>query len=328
MRGLNLLKKAKPDKSYWRDIQKNQIDEFNQTDTVLQPAFAGSYVFNHILVPAIDNDSCRQSPLIPDVSGIVYANCSNVIRECGFENYIVIDVDDVDDLSLVDVIAELVDKSPATRVVFAGIEAFDIFAEVLKEKAGTDIQLHRVEPDWGDAVTLHNLYRQAESVIFVNSMRALDAAYTGCDSVLITDAAFCSSPGFADLQKLLTQAGCEVLDESGRIRQISKSSNNASYRVVDNSVSAVNVALQHSNTAQNPANTDWLPDYMNPVSDPVIKCSPVRTGNAFSLLRDRTTGVSRKVAKLRDDPRAFFADSNNAALRLVARTVWAKSAEG
>ena len=333
MRRLNMLRKKKPCKEKWQEIQQKQIDEFNQTGLTLRAAFPGSFVFNHILVP-VDGASASYGEIIsPDVSDIVYANCSDIDRDPGFENSIVIDSGDSCDLSDIDIIVGVVNKLLPARVVLLGQTTFDVFGELLKDNIDSEVEVDLVEPDWGHAVTLHNIYRQAKTVIFVNSMRVLDAACTGCNCLLIADDSFCETPSFKTLNKQLAMVGCNVFDKSGQLKKPDEiedtgiSSDGSSYLIVDNSISALDRALQQPDIAcdMSKANKDWLSDYTMLKSDPII--SPFQSINRMSDLRDRKIGISRKVAKLRNDPRAFFSDSNNATLQMVARTLWAKSAK-
>ena len=103
-----------------------------------------------------------------------------------------------------------------------------------------------------------------------------------------------------------------------------------SCQIVENSVTALDRALYHSSAEDDhqQTNNDWLLNYLNTIDDPVIKSSHLPPSSKLSDLLDRKTRVDRKIAKLRDDPRAFFSDSNSGALRFVARTLWAKSAQG
>jgi len=145
MRRLNLLRKEKPYKQKWREIQQKQIDDLNLPGLKLYAAFPGSFIFNQILVPT-GAGSCH-----------------------------------VSDLSVVDVILSVIKDLPLCRVVLLGQEASDICGELLQDQAGSDVSVEMVEPDWNYAMVLHNIYRQAATVVFVNSMRVLDAAYTGCN---------------------------------------------------------------------------------------------------------------------------------------------------
>ena len=333
MRRLNLLRKNKSNKEMWRDNQQKQIDDFNASGLKVRAAFPGSFIFNHILVPATDDRACHTDLTAPEVSDIVYANCSDKLRMRGFENTIVIDADEVRDQSVVDAILIVIEKMAVTRVVVLGRDAFDVFGKLLIKKAGNDVRVEMVEPDWSYAVTLHNIYRQANTVVFVNSMRVLDAAYTGCECVLIADEAFRKVPIFKVLHAQLSRVGCGVLDEAGQvkvIKDIGAGSGNISCQIVENSVTALDRALYHSSAEDDhqQTNNDWLLNYLNTIDDPVIKSSHLPPSSKLSDLLDRKTRVDRKIAKLRDDPRAFFSDSDSGALRFVARTLWAKNAQG
>ena len=150
---------------------------------------------------------------------------------------------------------------------------------------------------------------------------------------MIADEAFQKIPAFSVLHEQLSRVGCSVLDESGQVRvieDIGDDLGSASYQIVENSVTALDRTLYHSDAVDGDKqeNSDWLLDYTNTFDDPVIKSSHLPAGNKLSDLRDRKTRIDRKLAKLRDDPRAFFSDSNSGALRFVARTLWAKSAQG
>ena len=73
MRRLNLLRKNKSNKEMWRDNQQKQIDDFNASDLKVRAAFPGSFIFNHILVPATDDRACHTDLTAPEVSDVVYA---------------------------------------------------------------------------------------------------------------------------------------------------------------------------------------------------------------------------------------------------------------
>jgi len=330
MRCLNLLRKEIPDKHTWRSIQQKQIDEFNQTDLALRAAFPGSYIFNHIMVPTDSANACHVKLAAPDVSDIVYANCSDTSRDYSIKNTIIIDADEISDLSVVNTVASLLIELSRPRVVVLGKATYDVCSELLKAKTGIDVELVMVEPDWHNAVALHNIYRQASIVCFINSMRVLDAAFTGCECLLVTDDKFRKMPVFNVLRKELGRVDCNVFDESCQIRDVMDDSDKSSFLIVDNSVSALNRVLHQSTLEGGEKSTDkdWLSDYANIDTDPVVNTVHLHQGSRLSGLRDRKTGINRKVAKLRDDPHAFFSDSNSAALRFVARTLWAKSAQG
>ena len=327
MRGLNSLKKERPDKKYWQDSQQEQIDAIDQKGLTLRAAFPGSFVFNHILILNVDAGVSCANLSVPDVSDIVYANCSNVNRDRSYENAVVIDADDINDLSIVDAITGIIDSKALTRVVVLGNTTHDTCGELLERRFDGNIAVDVVEPEWNNAEALHNIYRQATTVIFVNTMRALDAAYTGCSCLLITDEIFCKNPVFTVLHQQLVRVGCDVYDNSRQKMDIA-GQHEALCLIVENSTSALDIALEQLNVLNDGkrANSDWLSGYKNLNTDLIIKSS--NAGNRLSDLRDRKTGLNRKVAKLRDDPRAFFSDSNSAALRLIARTLWADSAQG
>jgi len=156
MRRLNLLRKEKPYKQKWREIQQKQIDDLNLPGLKLYAAFPGSFIFNQILVPT-DAGSRHVDLVIPEVSDIIYANCSDKSRERGFENTIVIDIDEISDLSVVDVILSVIKDLPLCRVVLLGQEALDICGELLQDQAGSDVSVEMVEPDWNYAMVLHNI---------------------------------------------------------------------------------------------------------------------------------------------------------------------------
>ncbi len=334
MRRLNPLRKKTPNKKKWLESQQKQIDDFNQTGLTLRAAFPGSFLFNHILVPVDNHIASDGNIATPDVSDIVYANCSDAGRDSGFKNTIVIDAHDNTDLSVTDAIVEVVNKLLPARVVLLGQSTFTTFGDLLKENIDCKVKVDMVEPDWDHAVKLHNIYRQAKMCIFLNSMRVLDAAYTSCDCLLIADDSFCKESVFKVTHKQLVRVGCEVIDKSGRIinpeeiEDIATHSDGPFELIIDNSIAALDRALYQSGLTYEGGmvNKDWLSDYRMLESDPII--IPFQSNNRLSDLKDRKTGVSRKFAKLRYDPCAFFSDSNSAALRILARALCANSAKG
>lgn len=296
---------------WWRDEQQKQVDSFNQTGYPLRAAFPGSYLFNHVLVPSSDNaTSFAEDLAIPDVSNIVYGYCSDAERQVLPDNTIVIDTDDnVVNSEVVSAIFNILSSTSVSKIAFLGEAAFHIYARHLQKICCNEIDIILIEPDWRSPVTLHGIYRQVVTTVFVNSTRVLDAAFTRCHCVLIADDKFTSDPAFGVLQQLLQKVGCEVMDESGNLRDVVPESH-STYHVIGNTVGALKQSQADAD--------DWLFTYINTNTTVIIE--PVHSAlSGLSGMHERKTRLRRKMAKLYDDPKAFFRDSNNKLLRFVGQ---------
>jgi len=331
------------DKQWWKESQQKQLDGVSQTNHTLRAAFPGSYLFNHILAPSTASPLVRAAELtLPDVSDIVYGYCSDTERSIVSGDTIVIDADgETASPEVVSTVSNMISNFSAAKISLLGESALNVYASHLQKACGSEIEISVIEPDWKSPVNLHGIYRQASTVIFVNTMRVLDAAFTRCHCTLVADDTFASDPSFGVLQQLLQKVGCEVLDESGIAREIDTDLHSVS-QVIDNTAYALNQSVLQrndqvviSNRAANDRAInnnktdvcDWLDNHVKSNSNAIIK--PVHTSlNGQSRAHERRARLRRKTAKLSDDPKAFLRDSNYTVLRFVGRMLSPKRNPG
>lgn len=306
------------------DWRRYQVSELEKVDLPgLKPAFPGSLLCNHILVPAGGETDIDSSDLIvPDISHVIYEYCDGKNRNELFENALIIDADGAcDSDSVVRVVEQRLKEIYVGRIVLLGRLAFERYGNAIQLKLGRNIEIAVFEPDWMSAVEMHSVYRQAVAGLFINTMRVLDAAISGCQCNLMVGDEFQREVAFAVLHQYLHSVGCKVVDESGCYVLEPVLKVKMSHLLVENSIQAVQLAGKNSAATgeiPNRTESDWYEDLNSEVAVPVIK--PYSSTNKMvSGLRDSRTRISRKAVKLFDNPAAFFRDSRHTTLRIIGR---------
>ena len=305
----------------WSIHQQTQLARLSVPG--LKVAFPGSLLCNHILVPVSNQRINKFS--VPDVSHVVYEYCNGPTRNPLLKGALVVDIDGCpDNIAIEKIVAARLRETGADSVVLLGQSANNLFGNAIRLSVGSDIEVHVYEPDWMSAVAMHSIYRQASSVLFINTMRVLDAVCTKCPCILVAGSDMQKEPVFFMMQEYLNSIDCVVLDQTGEPASIVDTKAINSYLVVNNSVSSVQSALRYDVANDS---DDIFENFLNEVQSektvPVIKAYNNSIGRIFSGLRDKKTGIIRKTIKLCDDPGAFFSDSDYQLLRLVGR-VWQK----
>lgn len=304
------------DKHQWLTQQQAQVRRLGVAG--LQVAFPGSLLCNHILLPVASSQGyCTNQLAVPDVSAVVYEYCSRVERYTFLEGALVVDIDGDSDVDLIaSVIVEHAKKLRAKQVVLLGKSAYRLYADAIRSQLS--VQLCVYEPDWMSAVALHGVYRQAALVLFVNTMRVLDAACTGCRCGLIADRKMQNHQTFGMLQSYLRSAGCDVYAVSGVATFGKNSGTLRSHTVVENNHAAVQKALRRGANTE-VAEPDWLAELCLHDAVPVITPCQSVASQWLTNLRDSKTAAQRKFAKFYDDPKAFFEDSKFRTLRVIGK---------
>jgi len=319
MRGLNLLRTKHPGsgKSRWQCHQQQQISLFVKgysNGDAARPAFPGSMLFNQILIPLSDPDQYRSvQACMADSVDYVYQYCSDVRRDNSLSDFVIIDVGDNCESAVTDVIAAIIKPiSSIKRIVFLGQSAHAAMAKPLGSYFEDKLAISVIEPDWDSGYELHKLYRQAEYVVFVNTMRVLDAAYTGCDCSLVSSDNFRANKVFDLLVRQLKSVDCPVFDHLGASLQPEAADVKRDFLLVENRQSDLEHALNNTHTLRE--ERDWLCVLAQGNTSPVIVENHGSFRDVIVVLSDYKTRLKRKTNKLRDDPLAFLLDSNHKAL--------------
>ena len=234
---------------------------------------------------------------------------------CIRDRLVDIDGDSAND-SIASVIVEHAIKMQVERIVLLGQSAYNLYADLIRLQSSIEVSVY--EPDWVSAAALHSVYRQAAFVLFVNTMRILDAACTGCRCSLIAGDEIQKQLTFGVLQDFLNSTACGIYAESGQSISGEVPEFLQSHVVVENSQSAVQKILKRCEDTGD-AQQDWLIELNLEDSAPVIALSHSLAGKYMKSLRDKKTGIHRKFVKLYDDPKSFFADSKFRTLRAIGR---------
>ena len=325
MRGLNLLRgRFRSDKkNSWARRQSAALVRVS-ADENLRPVFPGSMLFNHILVPVEQSIPALQTPLlVPDTRDVEFAFCSLRPVENRLQHTALVDFDGaVEHLPLYAIKHLIQSGSPVDRVTVLGKSSRRAFNSLTKG-SGASVRLIDMEPEWHSIHSMHSLYRNAEQVIFVDTMRVLDAAYSGCNAVLVATEKFRCDPAFDLLLRHLDKVGCSAYSES--VERLVPSQKNYTFAVVENNIGHLKKQL----AGEKP--TDWLTFFCQPdpatddpmpaSSKPIIPTADMAVGGLWSNVQDRRTRFLRKANKLREDPRSFLQDSNHALLKRVSRVL-------
>lgn len=325
------LSKSSSSKLCWVDYQHDQL---NQNELPgLKPAFPGSMLCNHILVPAgYGSEYAEFEFSLPDVSHAVYAYCDGSSRTPLLKDALVLDVDaDLNHEVVANIIADLLKDAGISRVVILGKAAYLSYGASIR--SAVNIELQMFEPDWMSYPAMHSIYRQASGVLFINTMRVLDAVSTGCTAFLVADKKFRQACAYPVLHRYLKSAGCEIYDETGKSLLNFELPSVVSHYVIDNNLHSVYKAVSRNITGDGSQSTeglhnqkeeDWFDELNLEASAPLIKPYCTSTAGALSGLRDRRTGFIRKLIKLGDDPKAFLQDSKFRLLRILGRAFTVK----
>jgi len=185
MRGLNLLRGSSVSKTAWKNHQYTEIACNIDRSQELRPLFPGSMLFNQILVPANRMNQFLPA-VLPDTRDVEFEFCS------------------------------LRSMSSVEQIVFLGKSTGRLIKGVLEENT-TDISFNAVEPDWNSVYALHTMYRNARHILFVDTMRVLDAAFTGCNCTLIATDEFRRDIAFDFLLRQLDQTRCITYGSNGQL---------------------------------------------------------------------------------------------------------------
>ena len=321
MRGLSMLGTGKvpAHETLWCGLQQSQIDQLAGANTA-HPLFPGSMLFNQIMLPLntggsrVDVDS-----LIPETLDPVFEFCSTYDVERGLTGALVIDAGQTIVEKCTDTLARIIsDQSSADKIVLLGSELSS-----LVNLLDTDKPIVTLTPERYSASALHGIYRLAKHTVFIDTLRAMDAAHTGCScSVIFTSEKLQSAASNIWVQSLGSAIDCVVRDVSGRVLTADTEHNLFPFAVVDNNQAALaQLCKQVSDycgdgTPANDSQVHWLDCLTEDVQQAVIRL-PDSGADSIGLLDKKTVAV-RKLVKLRQDPYAFLSDSKINLLRRAA----------
>ena len=214
----------------------------------------------------------------------------------------------------------IVENTPCIEnIVLLGVEL-----EYLKQELLIEFPVTVLSPDWMSPVALYSIYQQANHIVFVDTLRSMDAAFTGCCCTVMFSAEFQKDHRFPIWNSCLSKASdCKVIDSGGSLVKPVVTIGKVPFLICENNLIELEKAIKvvSGNSA---GNTDeyksfWLDGLPSGLGDAVVTLSGSSSGARKSDARDRLTGLSRKWDKLRHDPYAFFIDSRIGVLRKVAK---------
>ncbi len=339
MPGLNLLKagaKARA-KGSWRAQQQLQIDKATGVlsgHIKARALFPGSMLFNQIMLFSTESGFTSEPKLFaPESLSVAYEYCSLIHVRGELEHSLVIDAGMLASVESIDAIIKIIETDRSIQqIVLLGQATQTALAGWLNERLGSNISVTKLEPNWKSAYALHAIYRQARHVVFIDTMRVLDAAYTGCNCTLLAGTEFSSDPAFVLLARHLARVNCNLLDHSGVAISVSDKAHEVPYLIAQNQLSDVSEKLASANNPEGYLpHHDWLQGFVNTnvateENCPVISLGGKLSGgssvaNTANSILDFKTRVYRKSRKLREDPRAFFTDSNSRVLSRLADVI-------
>lgn len=298
-------------KNQWREFQQTQLDQYNSVNADLRLAFPGSMLFNHfLLTTADDTQSANKELSVPDVSELIYEFCSSYVPDPRLAGAVVIDVGESVSDALAEVVGRELCKLQPRHLVCLGVATQQLFGENIK-KYCNGLSVSTIEPDWMSATSLHSIYRQAQITVFVGTLRVLDAAATGCNSLLIADADIENNPVFPVLHNYLTRCDSKVICAGGTAHGANRTS---SFMLVDNNHHSLKLA-----SAKEMVDQDWLAEFIDRDNTPLIRPYRTKKNVATEYLNGKKIQLGRKTAKLTRDPVAFFLDSKNTVLQRIGR---------
>ena len=297
------------------------------------PLFPGSMLFNQIMVPLTDGECvAHYSVTAPESIDVVYQYCSDLCRDIIPTGSVVLDVGDNDSavlLSLEPALSKVIDRERCQQLIVLGRTV----SKNIVRHCPVDIKTTTIEPDWSSVSALHKIYRDARHVLFIDSMRVMDAAFTHCSCTLIASEKFRSTPGFELLLHSLHQAPhCKVLDQYGHAIESSEENRRYPFLIAENRLSDFSRTLSfatrksvHEEGLENAENKefDWLIPFKGADTTRVIIHKARSSGQWLLKFGDYRTRWKRKAVKLKEDPRTFLSDSQFSVLKLVAR-LWPK----
>jgi len=187
----------------------------------------------------------------------------------------------------------------------------------------SQISVSALHPDWGDIDALYKLFREAKHSVFVDTMRVMDAAFTGNACTLITSDAFRQDIGFEYLLWNLQKVKCDVLDSNGAsLNQVSVE--RFPFLVVENNTLEVERQIAKKSDQDQPY-TDCFAISHSDSADELIALPMQSAHGPIVRLKNRKSKFARKATKLCKDPRAFLEDSNNALLKGLAELLSRRS---
>jgi len=252
MRGLNLLRGSSVSKTAWKNHQYTEIACNIDRSQELRPLFPGSMLFNQILVPANRMNQFLPA-VLPDTRDVEFEFCSQLQGDS--QNTVLLDIDDTVESPPSDIILKLMrSMSSVEQIVFLGKSTGRLIKGVLEENT-TDISFNAVEPDWNSVYALHTMYRNARHILFVDTMRVLDAAFTGCNCTLIATDEFRRDIAFDFLLRQLDQTRCITYGSNGQL--VLPEESGYKFNIAENNIHEVNRQLA-ANTCSLNVEDDWL----------------------------------------------------------------------
>jgi hypothetical protein len=322
MRRLNLFgKRSRPTRQpSWCSLQQNQIDQVAGANTA-SPLFPGSMLFNQIMLP-LDTGCSRVDvqSFLPETLDPVFEYCSTYGQDCDVTGALVIDAGQTVAGKCIQAINRIIaNMQSAGKIVLLGNESASLY-----DSLDTNKIIEVLAPECYSPSALHRIYRLAKHTVFIDTLRSMDAAHTGCRcSVIFSDKKLRSLAGDIWVRSLSCTENCVVCDVSGRALTVDTENDQYPFAVVDNDKAALAELCKQGpggrspELLQNDKQTHWLDNLTSASCQPVIRL-PDNSANSIDL-RDKKTAVVRKLVKLRQDPYAFLSDSKINLLRRTAK---------
>ena len=300
----------------WRDYQYLQIDANLASTKNVQPLFPGSMLFNQVLIPAELSVPVAMMPaILADTRDVELQYCTELLHSNEHKNTLFLDLGCSDHAVPKDMLVHLISGySWIDRIVVFNESSVQQVNHLL-EKADLLIPIEIIEPDWNSAFALHACYRSARHLIFIDSMRVLDAAYTGCSCTLLASSEFKSEVSFGLLLRQLAQVNCLAFDSDGKLG--SDDYGSCDFYIAENNIGDIEQYLSGRSSVD--VSDDWLERVSQNNSKPIIQTNLHDSAGFKSTVLDKKTRLARKLRKLQENPDAFFADSENPVLKNIAR---------
>ena len=224
---------------------------------------------------------------------------------------LIVDAADFDDPGIIEELNTLINaQGDWSQIVFLGRSAYKSLVRHLDINLPSKI----IEPDWESRFSLYQIYRSAAHVIFVDTMRVMDAAFTNCSCSLVVSKKFTVENSTDHLFRSLEQAPDCTLVNRPDAELCIPVNGLLSVNDLSDLTRTITLAENYENPSHEP-DTDWFDGLLYSEAVPVV--SDITTVEKRSVFFNRKKKLQRKLVKLRDDPGAFFRDSKIGVLQKV-----------
>ncbi len=306
--------------SCWRNLQQAQIDQ-HAGESGAKALFPDAMLFNQILVPGGNGHGIPHGmAFAPETLDPVYEFCGPQRIQTVPASALVIDMNGELPEECIGTVRSIIKNNATLNNIVVLANNTPEFVQQLD----TDLAVTIVSPNGMSAAAYHAIYRQAKHTIFVDTLRSMDAAHTGCLCSMLFSKAFEKSMAYPLWVSCLTESSyCHVFDSSGRQIQSAETQNVPHYMICENDVDELEKLMSIVNGTSTPDMCDgqnsWIDRLPSAPRRVVVSVPCGESVTGPDAVRDRITRVRRKLGKLVQDPYAFFIDSRIGVLQKIAR---------